>query len=376
MAELSDLPPHQANLWYATSDTASFVQEADPPTSGGADAVVHHDSNGRMFFAEGVRPTNVAVRFNNVWQPATSGGTDIVTKIPDADRPWFATTSNGTTYLAIYNRTDSTNPNADFISIWKNSTGTYGWGIDTLNATGSKGLADFTNDTADTLYALVKSLNGTHWVVIHRTASSSSWTASQGFAFNANPTTNTGFGIPRLATDLANNVYAIYGDNITEAGVEQFSIWLRRYNLSADSWSPPFRIGSVNHTAALAGVDAGASGMIGVSWYDAEGRFFPASASATTQWDVRYAVIEDADTSPSLVETATVKTSAHHGPILSMGPPLGDLTFVARRHGDAAGKAAIAFACDDVIGSVCVTALLTYPRPFFAIQTSGRGLLE
>jgi len=376
MTELSNVFPRNANLWWASTDTSSFLQETDPPTFGGADAVVHHDSNGRLFFAEGVRPTRVAVRHNTVWQPSTSSGVDTVTTIPNADRPWLVTLSNGTTYLAVWNRTDTVNPNADIVEVYRNATGVYGWELDTKNATGAKGLAAFANDTADTLYILAKSFDQTQWKVAMRPSASNAWSDSASFSFNADPNVNTGFGIPRMVTDLWNNLYVVYGDNRTESGVEQFSIWLRRYEASSDSWTAPFRIAQVNHSAALAGVGAGSTGMIGVSWYDAEGRFFPSSADATTQWDVHYAVIEHADTTPVIVDEAVVKTSAHHGPIRSQGLPLGDLTFVARRHGDAAGKAAIAFACDDAMGGACVSASLAFARPFFAVQTAGRGLLE
>lgn len=366
----TELTGEQANLWWTTTDTAAFAQESDPPPSGGADAVVHHDSDGRMFFAESVRPTRVSVRLNNAWLPVSPGSLNTVTEIPNADRPWLRTVSDGTTYLAVLNQSDLQNPDDDHLEVWKNKTGTYGWTLDTANVTGPAALADFANDTNQKLYLLLRRYDGTGYGLASRPSGSVDWTLSSRFAINF----DGGFGIARLAVDLANRVYVIYG---SKEGTNDYGIWLRLYNPGDDSWSSAFRISGSGRTGAVAGAAAGAEGVLGVSWYEASGNFYPSEAPLDKKWDVNYVVIENAHTSPSFAESpVSLKTAAHQGPLTGGGGGPGDLSFVLRRQGDSAGKVAVAFACDDALQSACIATLQPWPKPFYAVQTAGRGLLE
>lgn len=338
-------------LWWASSDTATFVQDSDPPTSGAADAVVHHDLGGKLFWAEingfpdGGRNTELGMRQSGAWTTQILGF---------EDRPWFRTLPSGDTFLAAKNRTTIDR----IVNIWKFDSGIgkfVHWSTSVLNP-GS--LADFANHTDGRMYVLMKNESSEGYLVAHRTTSSA-WTYTPEF------TINQPRSIPRLAVDLSGKVYVVADARIGAAYV----VFLRYFD--GTTWSSERVLCESGKTCSKPGVASGTSGKLGVGWYETDGDIDPENAPDNTIWRFKYNLVTNADTSPS-VQRATVAADSNKASIR-----VGDFSFAVRRTGDGAGKVALAFSCNNHnVDLGCIQTGATYsPYPVYAVQTSGDGLL-
>ena len=344
----------EANLWFAHNDTQAFVRETDPPTSGGIDAVVHHDSAGRLFFAEQSSGVQVTVRDNGAWSH--------VTIFPNGDRPWFRTNSSGLTFLAFKNTTTTA------IETWTNSSNAVGWSMFSSDAASPAGLADFWIHSNDTIAVLFLDETDDDWRVSLRGKLDSHWSETSGIDHTHLGT----YGPARIAFDSSGNMYVIYGETVGN----DHSIWLRRYVASSNTWTSAFRVSDVNHTAALASIAAGSTGRVGIAWYDVEGNYEPGEVPLTSYWSFRYALMESADSSPSIVQSVEVQPRAHQGPRGAGGTGVGDCSYILPRQWDSTGKVVLAFACDrtDPIEGCIISLPAHWPVPVFARQTAGPGL--
>lgn len=339
------------NLWYAVTDTSPFGQEPDPPTTGGDDAVVHHDLDGRLFWAtinaSGAFQTEVAVRQGGAWSAKGLGA---------LDRPWFRTVPSGTTYLGVNNITAPD----DVLEIWRyDSASPRLFEPHFTNIAVTTRYGDFANHTDGRLYLLYE-IDGTNWRVAHRGPSESSWTFTSSF-----PILNDN-AFPRLTVDLAGNVYVINADII--AGNN--SLWLRHL-LGSGQWSAPKRLCAADVTCSHPSTASGSAGKVGAGWYETDGNFDPAGVPSANLWRYRYGLFENANGDLSAVERTTVKSDVHKGPL---DRQVGDFSSAVRREGDSQGRAALAFACNYRV--TCEPqALSDRPLPIFAVQTGGAGLL-
>lgn len=340
------------NLWYALSDTSSFAQDPDPPTPAGDDAVVHHDADGRLFWAtldNGLR-ASWAVRTGLNWKSYNSGLA--------LDRPWFKTITGGTTYLAVLKLQAAQDSVAE---VWKYSPSSLQlFDPHFTNIVTATGYTDFANHTDGRIYFVYSEVGGvTSWRVAHRGTSESSWSFSDSFSV-----TNTE-AFKRLAIDRAGNVYVVYADVI---GGDN-SLWLRHL-MGSGSWSAAKRLCETGVTCSHPGPVAGSAGKLGVGWYETDGNYDPSQVPSNSIWRYRYGVFENANGSISVVERSTVKTNAHIGPINRT--TAGDFSFGVLRMGDSQGKVALAFTCYYSVGC---NALANSPYPMYAVQTAGPGLL-
>lgn len=354
-------------LWWATSDEpTSWTEESDPPTNGSVDAVVHHDLDGRLFWAEMRRNASapcddgqVAVRHGSNW---------FQQNFTCLDRPWFRTNSTGVTFLAFANGTGG----LPRVEVWSNRSGEEGWSpwsAGENNASYPATLSDFANATDGTLYLLVFNATSQGIYVSWRAPTDSTWSLTPEFSVTQNYR-NAGFGILRVAVDLSGNLYVAYGDKI---GTDH-SAWLRRFDGGA--WSAPSRLSPADNTTALPSIVVGSAGRVGVAWYEADGNFLPSEAPNETKWRFVYSVFTNANSSPQLLQRAVVADEAHLGKIVLPGS-LGDFSYALRREGNPSGRVTLAFACDAISPQLrCeVREDPSPPALAYAVQTGGPGVL-
>lgn len=338
------------NLWYAQNDTSSFVKETDPPTYGSADATVHHDAAGRLFWAE-IEPggndhnTSVGVRTSGTWttQNFTNG-----------DRPWFRTNSTGKTFLALKNQV------SEKIALWIHTpNGVADW-APWADVFSPGALGDFVNHTDDTLYLLIWNATSRQYVVAYLPpASIGGWQFTPEFA------APEVYGIPRLVVDLSGNLFVVTAENRSS----EYGVWLRHF--SGSTWSAAKRLSETGTSGGYPSSVAGVSGRVGAAWYEADGSFAPENAPSTTVWRLKYGLFEGATGTISPVERAMVANRTHVGPLLDVH--VGEFTYIVRRAGDSAGRVAIGFSCDS--GDATLGCPSGLSGPVFAVQTAGPGLL-
>lgn len=350
----SGMNESHGNLWSAADDTQGFSKEPDPPTAGGSDAIVHA-SGTKLFFAEIdldiANPSNSSLQVGalegGVWSQWDTIG----------DRPYFVTNSSGSTFLVYGTGDDGTNNNGR-IEVRRHAGGS-NWAVFDLNVTWPANNRD-TIIVADRIYILAGNLTSsdTSFYVVHRKPPDTVWTKTSEFSRVA----GANVGLPRVAVDNDGTIYAVYDDLVSGERV----VYLRWYNAggSPPAWSSPVRLNPPGTDAALPAAIAGASGRVGVGWY--ENKTLPGIEPSV--WKYSYTLLANATASPDAVGRADVVLNITDG---SLGVHH-DFSFIAARQGSPS-MVALAFGCNAALPPLGCGVNL-WAKPAFAYQTSGPEL--
>lgn len=351
---LSD-PPDDANLWWAPSDAAPFLRAPDPPTSGAGDAVVHHDLEGRMFVEE-LFPLRRAQDYVTEVGVRLAPGVWKVTRLPETlNRPAFATTASGETFIA------GKHVGSDSIGIYRfdrraPSSGDPMWGHGALLWGNTSGFADIVA-RGDSLHLLVRDAVGNGFLV-----ASSSQPPKFGWTFTGSFLVERTNGIPKLAFGADETMYVVSSERLAGS----WSVFLRRWD--GATWAGPYDLCGANVTCTIVGAAGGSGGRLGVAWYEADGNVSATEAPKEVAWRFRYGLFENATGAPRLVAAQTLLAEAYRGHASSKS--FTDYVTVLPRQADPAGKVVVAFAC----AATCQGA--ASPLPYFAVQVAGPGLRD